>query len=456
MLIYSTRFKVKDIFTKEQFVKSLIKWCTEKKQPLSGLENHKSDFSFSEIDGNQMIEVVDVETDSIIAARQISETLKGNWTVDAVLDYGKKTLSVYMDYTVNDSSETSNTHLRAPRLIRQIINDGFAENNLGFEMKTSAITLEDKDREKLISALNASDTYALPFVYLSSRSDVDADVLAQKLSGLAVVIEDTSDILNSVAPERFTAPIYVLLPHKGADPLAFGNYPLHREIIHTVANYLNRRVYDKLETWDGVNGKLLRIRSRETIEKLKEKSDNNDFNKIYLEELEAENEKYSQKYEKLAEELQKLKLENERLNYRLESYTGAGNSLIVSGTENDLYPNEQREIIIDCLKEYLDKNVQSASRRADIIKSIINANHVDGIPDQYKKIIKAAFDGYKKFECFEIMDALKKTGIVVVEHTGHYKIQYHKDPRYSFEASATASDHRAGKNAASIINNLMF
>ena len=34
MLIYSTRIKVKNTFTKEQFVKSVIKWCMEKDYPM--------------------------------------------------------------------------------------------------------------------------------------------------------------------------------------------------------------------------------------------------------------------------------------------------------------------------------------------------------------------------------------------------------------------------------------
>ena len=456
MLIYSTRFRVKDTFTREQFVNSLIKWCTEKDHPMQGLENHKTDLTFSATDGNQTIEVIHADMAGIIAARQMSVTSKGNWTVDAVLNYMNNTLSVYMDHSMSESSESFNIHRRVPWLINKIIEDGYADDNLGFPLNTSAVTLEETDKDKLTAAITSSDTYALPFVYLSAASRINADSLALKLAGLAVVINDPGNVLFSFDPTHYPAPIYVLIPHKGAAPVAFGDYPFHRDMIHTVADYLNSRAYDKLETWEGVNGEILRLRSQETIENLKARSDENEFSKSYLEELEAENVEYSKKYEKLAEEFQKLKLENERLHYRLESYSGTGNTIIVSGNENDLYPNEQREIIIDCLKDYLDKTVKCASRRADILRSIIDANHVEGIPDKYSKIIKTAFDGYTKFDCAKIMDALKETGIIVVDHTGHYKLQYHGDPRYIYEASATASDHRAGKNAASIIINLMF
>ena len=108
------------------------------------------------------------------------------------------------------------------------------------------------------------------------------------------------------------------------------------------------------------------------------------------------------------------------------------------------------------MKEYLNKRVEDKCRRADILKSIIEANPVEGIPEKYKKIIKEAFNGYTKFNCTKILNTLNETGIDIVDHTGHYKIQFHGDSRYTFEAASTPSDHRAGKNAAAIINNLMF
>lgn len=51
------------------------------------------------------------------------------------------------------------------------------------------------------------------------------------------------------------------------------------------------------------------------------------------------------------------------------------------GNETDLYNNEQYEIIIDILKEYLAKSTVPDSRRADIILSVLEANHADGTPE---------------------------------------------------------------------------
>ena len=456
MLRYSTRFKVKDIFTKEQFVKSVIKWCSEKKYPMKNLESHISELSFFELNEKQSLEVINSEKLEIIAARHIAETSKGTWIVDAVLNYNKRIITVYMDHTVSENSDNSNIKYNIPWITRHIIDDGFAEKNLGFDMKTEAISLDETNKSLFLSAIDSNSNYALPIVYLSSNSELTIKSLTSKLAGLAIVVSDTSDILCNNTTECYNAPIYVFLPHKMKEPVPFGKCPFHRDIIRVVADFLNSRSYDKLETWEGVEGEIHKLKFQETIENLKKKNADNEFNNKYLEELEYENREYSRKYEEMIKELNKLKLENERLNYRLNSYSGEGTPLIICGNENDIYPNEQKEIIIEILKSYLKNNVEKASRRADILRSIIEANNVQGIPAEYRKIIKEAFEGYNKFNVPKIINALKKTGIDIINHKGHYKLQYNSDPRYTYEAASTPSDFKSGANAAAIINKLMF
>ena len=140
----------------------------------------------------------------------------------------------------------------------------------------------------------------------------------------------------------------------------------------------------------------------------------------------------------------------------VHDHSNTGEVLLVKGSEEDFYPNEQAEIIIEILKEHLEKYVRKNSRRADILRSIIAANPVDGIPEKLKSTIKKAFEGYKQFNCVRISEALKLAGLEVTVHSGHYKVRHGKDTRYMAEVAATPSDRRAGKNAAAIINRLMF
>lgn len=265
-----------------------------------------------------------------------------------------------------------------------------------------------------------------------------------------------NDVLRNTFPDKYSAPIYLFIPHKMMSPAAYGDYPLHRAIQHKIIDYLNSRSYGPLETWEGIQSESLRIKSQELFEKLKEKNSDNEAYLELCEEFEKQIKHNTEELSRISAENQKLKIENSNLNYWLDEARKDGSPIIVKGTEDDKYPDEQKEIIIEILSSYLEKSIEDSCRRADIIKSIIKANPTEGIPEQYRQIIKNAFDGYTKFDCSKIRNALKETGINIIEHTGHYKVQFHDDARYTFEAAATPSDHRAGKNAASIINKLMF
>ena len=74
--------------------------------------------------------------------------------------------------------------------------------------------------------------------------------------------------------------------------------------------------------------------------------------------------------------------ENARLRQENERFFVQGVPLLMRGIETDLYNNEQYEIIIDILKEYLAKSTVPDSRRADIILSVLEANHADGTPEK--------------------------------------------------------------------------
>lgn len=453
MLIYATKFNVNKTFTKEQFVTSVINWCSTKTNPIKNLAAHASELNFCEIDDSQTIEVICIESFNLIASRVYSENSNGTWTVDAVLNYKDNTLAVYIDNTVGENTEIVANHRHVPQLISQIIDNDFAGTNLGFPISNSYITLDDSNKNTLLNAITSTSN-ELPVVYLSSRSKLKKELLASKLSGLAVVISDDNDVLFNNTD--YKAPIYLFIPHKSIEPVAFDEYPMHRDIQHKIVEYLNSRSYNKLDTWDGIISESLKNKTQELIESLKKHNADNNFNSELLMEFESENEKITQQNEQLIAEVTKLRYENERLNSLMEIKSDEGSPVLVKGTEKDFYPDEQKEILIDILSEYLKKNLSEDSRRADIIQDIIEANPVKGIPNKYKKLIKEAFDGYSKFNTSKILNALDETGIIIAEHTGHYKLQYHGDHRYSFEAAATASDHRAGKNAAAIINKLMF
>lgn len=173
-------------------------------------------------------------------------------------------------------------------------------------------------------------------------------------------------------------------------------------------------------------------------------------------ELESKMAEAAELRDKLSYENNMLIAENARLRQENERFFVQGVPLLMRGNETDLYNNEQYEIIIDILKEYLAKSTVPDSRRADIILSVLEANHADGTPEKYRTIIRNTLDGYKNFSTAKITKALRDVGIEIIEHTGHYKIALKGDHRYSCEAAATCSDSRGGLNLVAEVNNTMF
>jgi hypothetical protein len=173
--------------------------------------------------------------------------------------------------------------------------------------------------------------------------------------------------------------------------------------------------------------------------------------------LKKQNEEIMSAKNKLSEDLYLTQNENLRLKEKLDGMKKGDAPLLVRGGETDYYPDEQYEIVMDCLKDYAGKSVKANTRRHDILKSVIERNPVKGTPAEFKEAIKKGLKGYTKFDSRKIKDTMKKTNIQIVNHSGHYKIALNGDARYQVEAAATCSDGVCGgKNLSSEINEIMF
>lgn len=448
MLVYSTRFRVKPDFDEDKFFGSIIEWNSSGMYPVENIKGRT--YPFKAGDDSRSIEIICLEDERIIAARSHIENDGGVWNSELILNCRSNILSVYVRRKVTEN--TLNTEPRAfmVSFVKQIIKKGFVEKSMGFEITDKALCDCDEELIKKLPLL--ADEYALPVVYLSSASEINYHKLAPKLTGLAVVVTDSNDLLKEQYPE----PIYVFFPHKNKKPVSFGSFPFHRDIRYVVCDYLNSREYNKLETWDGVQNEIADRANIELLGKYKETVADNDTLMDMYRCLEEEMRANSEHRDSLSFENNCLIAENARLMQENERLRVNGTPLIMLGKEKDIYSGEQYEIIMEILAEYLAKLADKGSRRADILESVIEANPVKGIPKKKREIIKGVLDGYKAFETAEITRALKKTGIKIIEHTGHYKIALNGDHRYVCEAAATCSDRRGGQNLISEINRKMF
>lgn len=449
MQIYSAKFRTKENFTAREFADSVIEWSKSRKYPINDAD--ASELSFIAGDDNNFLEVMNLESEKVIAARTHEETSGGIWNTDFILNYGEHTFSVYISR--NFSDDTINTESKAfmTNFVNLIIRKGFADKSSGLDITETALRISD--REKLETVISTYDEHSLPVVYLSGKSKLTPDKLAAKLAGLAVVVYDA----DSTISEKYPEPIYVFFPHKNMEPVSFSDYPRHRDIQLVINEYHNNREYRELDTWNGIQNRKMNISNVELLSKYKNVSADNEVITDMYAELEEKINSDSKLRDELAVENSKLIAENARLLQALERLKENGTPIIMQGKEDEFYHNEQREIVISSLKEYVKNSVRENSRRYDVINSVIDANPVDNIPGKNKEIIKNAFEGYKTFETSKITNALKETGIEIIEHSGHYKIALNGDHRYVCTAAATCSDSgRGGKNLVAEINNVMF
>ncbi len=452
MILYSTRIPMKKGFDRENFLFSILKWNQNGKYQIAGLEEKIYSKSFEVTDGNNTMSTITLEDELTTAVRVHNENKGGIWNTDLILNEDQHMLTVCVDRMMQDTTVLMKGFANVPGIVSVLIEDGFAGHNLGFPVSNTAVIISDENKAALDAMIHIESGFVLPMVYLSSRSKLDADKLAERLAGLATVLLDNADILKSDYPE----PIYIFFPNKNMKPRAFGDYPLHREIAIAIVEYLNQQTYTGVDTWNGVKNTLLDIESRMIAKKYQDAASENETLLELQEDSIKQEQKNKDERERLLAEINKLRAENAGLTNRLEKLEIGSKPFLHMGAEKDLYYDEHLEIVIEILRDHLKKSVDPASRRHDVLQSILEANPIKGLPEQYRQIIKNAFDGYTDFSSKKIQDALREVGIEVIGHTGHYKMAFHGDERYTYEAAATPSDHRAGKNVSADISRLMF
>lgn len=125
------------------------------------------------------------------------------------------------------------------------------------------------------------------------------------------------------------------------------------------------------------------------------------------------------------------------------------------GKEQDYYPCETEEIIVDVLSKYIDDH-PAELRRCDVLRSFINANILhNGKAQARRERIQKLLRQYKTLDAATQRE-LERFGINVIIGKKHYKMRLFGDVRYQINASKTGSDCRGGANMAHSINKVMF
>ena len=169
--------------------------------------------------------------------------------------------------------------------------------------------------------------------------------------------------------------------------------------------------------------------------------------------LEKEEGHLRKRYDSLKEEHEKLQkyvadmVQPPRVEYD-------GEQFIDPGRENDFYTGERRDIVLSVLEDSLS-SLKKGSRRHDIVASVLAANDSGERQKKRAKEMKAILRGYVSMDA-SVRNRLQKFGFVISGSGKHYELTYYGDNRYVYTIAKTASDARAGMNAASAIATLVL
>jgi len=301
----------------------------------------------------------------------------------------------------------------------------------------------------------------LPIVYVSAGFRegylVNPDELAKFVSGMAHVVVEPSRAFSfevkglTEATNVFGGTVGVYWPNSHARSAYFlddatpNPRTVQLQVAKDIRIALSNRRQVTLCTW--INLKEAVARNR--FEQLK--SVGSTELEEYVQAFDAD---LAAKQARLAEaedEIARLTAEIRRLSAASQS---SASGLIQRGNEQDLYQHEIVDIIIDALTD-ANRVARDGSRRQHVLQDLIKANPATGARQALEEEIKTLFKTYQGMDA-KTRNALARLGFDLSEDGKHYKAVFQGDGRYTFSLSKTSSDHRAGKNLASDINNKIF
>lgn len=294
MITYTTKFPVNDSLTKEEFIKTVIKW--NQGSPHDRIESVEWDGESHSLKWEQnkiSLEFQEVDTDGIIASRLRKEDEHGIWTTDFAPTF-------YPPYFVK------------PIVYITRGKDAGAEFNvddLAFRLQGVAHVLYEPDdyNQKLsldIDDENGYENKAIIF-YPSSWKQI----------GIIDCTEKTMDYIES-------------------------------RIVNAAYSYMIQRVRKDVDTWDGILNEQLHLKNIELLKSKETVEEENDY--LYeefgdqLKKLEDTNARQNNEIQRLTAEVQGL-----RMKFSDRSQV----PIIVAGEETDFYEGKIKEIMLEILED---------------------------------------------------------------------------------------------------------
>ncbi|MGQ4658630.1 hypothetical protein [Aeromonas enteropelogenes] len=468
MICFSTEFPINNESSVEDVLTIARKWIADSRH--SKIKHHDFEPTIRKTEASISIDNEHVTTgyaafdDYEISGLRYTKLEKGGveWTSTIVASQTPHEHLV----SIQISCETIRTSssLPAPKkpvFIKQILRHiGGGKDGL-LDISNKPTLLKTGEEDIAASYINGHGNNTLPIVYISANFnneyDVNIDDFADKLSGLAhVVVEPDRNFsikLKDLCASRnvYGGTIGVYWPDSIARKSFFLSQAQNNPILlsslieNDIRVALSNRRQRTYCTWLHLKECI----SKHNYNELKRtgSTEINDYISAFDKDIAAKQEKI----DSAEKEILRLQAELSRIN--AEKFSRE-EGILSYGEEQDLYPYEIRNFVVDTLERQLQNSIRE-SRRYHILHDLIKTNKTEGIASNLKEEIKSIFKSYVEMDA-KTKSSLTRIGFDISEEGKHYKIVFHQDGRYTFSVSKSSSDSRAGKNLASDINKKIF
>lgn len=490
MLVFSTMLEITDTLTKDKFIELVIKWnqgSPHADNVISGLQwNGERNIRFE--DGNLSLSIEEYRNENIIAVRFEKKDPDGVvWDTDYVMNFTTGKMGIRLDQSYLESAASVHSGFATPYFISLLVRGNYLEMDQDLQIAEKPYYLKDEEIGR-IAEIVGGKRYRLPIVYVSrthkDELPVNVHLLAKRLKGVAHVLVQQSVSSNAQLREmcdsknEYDGAIGVYYPGKTENHKRFlyRSYPgsekhcLER-VVNAVISFGNSKRVESLYTWQGVNHALLRDRlesqkkeraeaetarrealyevlalkaqqasvKNEAMEKAKEEAN------AILDGFEEDMQRLQDQIEELTRTNEKLQYENQGLKVKIDSMQEQ--PLLYMGTENEFYPGEIKDLILDTLNDRLS-DIGEKTRRYDVVQDIIQANDYQSTSKTRASEVKRLLKNYSGMTP-KLEKDLEDLGFKVTHEGDHCKVIYYSDKRYIVVYGATPSDKRAGKNNGS-------
>ena len=466
--------------TKEKYIRLAIRWAQTGgpgNAPIDGITWNGEDIATYGT-GKRKLSIV--HSGDAVSFRRHEEKERPSAILDAefTADFGQKLFTMRLYRTYPAGIRGRRPILQPPSLISFMVQNGFFNEDGRFPVANRPVRIGMGNADAFIKAVLGNSGCMQPIVFVAPKEDGSPPVDMAKLS---TVLRGVAHIFVGMRPEavewlRLLSPCR--LPKDGGIGLYFsdgarrflppGSKHLLEDTASIVSAYIEKSIPLTMPAWKDVENMVLRTKFAAIGKDLDMvKSERDDAKKetekiqaslsqerenlkreaeseahTILDSFDEDMKKLNSRIEALENENTALQCENTGLRARIGD--GTSNPVLMGGKERDLYDGEIKDIILSTLSNAL-KALPEGTRRADVLKDMIDANGYQRLGESKMEGLKGILKGSGKLSATDIAK-LEELGFIMTKNSRHYKLVYYGDKRYQTVIGKTPSDRRAGIN----------